>query len=290
MEENAHEVIGYIQEIPGGIVFELGNQWLTRRIHCIAGRIGTTSLTNELNGEEYLDETLSEFEIVITGQGQRVTLDNKDFILCGYETPNWDNLKRTLQLRLKADINGTTLPISVFYEIAAEDNFMRKWIVIEPCELENWTIRGVVIEKMIFRELVEGVLPKPRYRQVYNDGEDKVHSDPDHVDVSEPDKRLIFGDSSRAVLAYWGYGEGLFFFTESLTGSERFHRPTGIVMKHRDWSPLSSGLTTGAAVIGAYSGPPELGFKRYTEHLMKHWCVVDFKPVPVIWNTWLITR
>lgn len=282
-------MIGYIQEIPGGLVFELGNGWLSRRIHCIAGRIGTTSLTNEFNGEEYLEETLAEFEIVITGEGQRVTLDSRDFILCGYETPNWDNSRRTLALRLEADINDTKLRISVFYEIAAGDNFMRKWVEIEPCELENWTIRSVVIEKMLFRELVEGVQPKPRYRQTYPSGEDKVQAEPDTVDVSEPDKRLIFGDSSRAALTYWGYGEGLFFFTESLTGSERFHRPTGLVMKHRDFAALSSGTTTGPAVIGAYSGPPELGFKRYNEHLMKHWCVVDFKPVPAMWNTWLIT-
>ena len=42
-------------------------------------------------------------------------------------------------------------------------------------------------------------------------------------------------------------------------------------------------------MIGAYSGAPEIGFKRYNEHLMKHWCAVDDKTLPVSWSTWLVT-
>lgn len=289
MSQNETISIGYAQEIPGGYVFELGNGWLTRRIHCISGRIATTSLTNEVNGEEYLSETPTEFEIVLTGEGQRVTLDSKDFFLTGFETPNWDESHRTLKLRLEADINDVKLPVCVFYEIRAEDNFMRKWIVIEPCALENWTIRQVTIERILFREQVEGVAPKPRYPNVYANSEDKVHTDPDKVDVSEPDTRFAFGDLSRSVLTYWGSEEGLFFFTESLTGSENFYRPSGLTMKHRDHALLTAGITTGPAVIGAYIGPAQTGFKRYTQHLSKHWCAMSGKSVPVTWNTWLIT-
>ena len=115
-------MIGYAQEILGGYVFEIGNSWIIRRIHCISGRIGTTSLVNGLHGEEYLEETLAEFEIVLTGEGQRVTLDHKDFKLTGYQTPNWDESACTLQLRLEADINDHKLPISVFYEVRAGEN------------------------------------------------------------------------------------------------------------------------------------------------------------------------
>ncbi len=284
------KAIGYAQEIPGGFVFEIANGWMSRRIHCISGRIGTTSLTNGLNVEDYIEETIAEFEIVITGEGQRVTLDNKDFVLSSYETPNWDDTRRTLQLNLEADVNDVKLPISVFYDIAASDCFMRKWIKVEACELENFTVREVVIEHLKFREMVEGVMPLNRYTNRYTNAEDKVHTEPDIVNTDEPDRRFAFGDVSRSVVTYWGYGEGLYFFTESLTGYEMFHRPTGLVMKHRDWAPLTQGLTTGPAVIGAYGGPPERGFKRYREHLMQRWCVVRDKIVPVTWNTWLITR
>lgn len=290
MSENGNIAIGYAQEIPGGWVFEIGNGVLSRRIHCISGRIGTTSLTNEVNGEEYLSETSAEFEVVLTGEGVRATLDSKEFFFTGYETPNWDDARRTLQIKLEGDINDVKVPVSVFYDVRAEDDFMRKWIVVEPNELENWTIRQITIEKMVFKEQVEGVTPRPRYAETYQNSEDKVHTEPEKVDVSEPDKRFEFGDKSRGVLTYWGSEEGLYFFTESLTGTESFYRPTGLVMKHRDFAPLSTGTTTGPAVIGAYFGSPEIGFKRYNQYLIEHWCAVKGKSKPVTWNTWLITE
>ena len=275
--------------MPGGYVFEVGNAWITRRIHCIAGRIGTTSLENGSHAEEYLEETLTEFEIQITGEGQRLTLEAKDFRFTGYETPQWDDSTRTLRLQLETELNGVKLPISVFYEAKARENFVRKWLEIEPCDLENWTIRRVTIEKMRFRELIEGVVPRPRYPKQYENSEDKVHAQPDEASTEEPDQRFTFGDLSRAIVGYWGYGEGLYFFTESLTSEESFHRPTGLVMRHRECAPLTQGCTTGPAVIGAYTGTPEIGFKRYNEHLTKHWCAIDEKSVPVAWNTWLVT-
>lgn len=287
--QRPYGAVGYAQEIPGGYVFEIGNAWVTRRIHCIAGRIGTTSIENGSHSEEYLEETLNEFEIVISGEGQRVTLEAKDFRFTGYETPEWSDDAKTLQLRLETELNSTMLPISVFYEARAGENFIRKWLEIHPCDLENWTIRRVTLESMRFRELVEGVVPRSRYPKQYENAEDKVHTQPDEVNTDEPDQRFTFGDLSRAVVGYWGYGEGLFFFTESLTGEEVFHRPTGLVMRHREWAPLTKGCTTGAAVIGAYTGPPEIGFKRYNEHLLKHWCAMADKSVPVTWNTWLVT-
>lgn len=275
--------------MPGGYVFEVGNGWLSRRIHCISGRIGTTSLTHGLNGEEYLEETLAEFEIVITGEGQKVTLDHKDFQFTGYQTPTWDDSTRTLQLQLEADINDVKLPISVFYEARAGESLMRKWIEVHPCDLDGWIIRQVTLEKMKLREMVEGVIPQPRYAQMYSNHEDKVHTEPEKADLTDPERRLLFGDLAHAAVTLWGYGEGLFFFTESLTGEEVFYRPSGLSMKHKDWAQLTEGLTTGTAVIGAYAGPPEIGLKRYREHLLKHWCAIDNKHVPVTWNTWFIT-
>ena len=286
---NKNEAIGFAQEIAGGYVFELGNSWIQRRIHCISGRIGTTSLVNCINCEEYLDETVEEFEITIAGEGQIVKLSYKDFTFKGYSTPNWDVDTRTIEIRLEASVNGRPLNASVFYEARAEDDSIRKWVKIEPCGLDNWVIIEVKVENMKFKEMVEGVTPQTRYSKRYQNHEDNVHISPDKANTAEPAKRFIYGDSSRAVLSYWGYGEGLYFFMESLFGEETFHRPAGLVMKQRDWAPLSEGLTTGAAVIGAFAGAPEVGFKRYDEHLLKNWCAVDGKSLPVSWSTWLVT-
>ena len=66
MSGKATTARGFAQEIPDGWVFEIANGWLTRRIHCIGGKIGTTSLTHSLNGEEYLEEPIEGF--FISGQ------------------------------------------------------------------------------------------------------------------------------------------------------------------------------------------------------------------------------
>ncbi|MCL5105596.1 MAG: hypothetical protein M1133_15995 [Armatimonadetes bacterium] len=279
---------GFTQEIPGGFVFEIGNASIHRRIHCISGRVGTTSLVNVVNGEEYLDETTSEFEITLSGDGQTAVLDFKDFNVEGYETPNWDDNLRTLRINLSAEVNDVRLDISLFYECGADEDFIRKWIEVHPCELDGWAVTNVTLENMRFKEMVEGVTPFSRYPRQSANREDDVHGEPDKADTSEPDKRFDYGDLARAVVTYWGYGEGLYFFTESLLGSEAFHRPTGLVMKHRDYVPLTQGLTTGPALIGAYSGPPEIGFKRYTEHLARRWCCIGDKSMPVAWSTWLV--
>lgn len=287
-EYNTDIAVGFVQEIPGGLVVEIGNRWLQRRIYVIQGRVGTASLVNGINAEEYLEETVSEFAITLAGEGQTAELDYKDFKLESYQTHEWDDACRTIELKLTSDVNSVTLPISLFYQAKAGEDFIKKWITIHPCSLDNWSLTGVTLENMRFKEMIEGISPLSRYPNTYDNREDDVHGEPDKVRLENPEKRFEFGDIARAVVTYWGYDEGLYFFTESLTGTEIFHRPTGLVMTHRDFVSLDKGVTTGAAVVGAYTGPPEIGFKRYTEYLAKNWCVMNDKSVPVTWSTWLV--
>jgi hypothetical protein len=253
------------------------------------GRLATAGLVNNSHGEEYFDETNSEFEIEITGQGQRVILESKDFKCTGYETHAWDDTRRTIEAQLETDLNGVPLRVSVFYEAEAGESFIRKWVTLHPCELDGWVIRSVTVENMKLKEMVEGVVPQSRYLRQYANHEDRVHSEPDKCNTAEPNQRFMFGDLARAVVTFWGYGEGLFFFMQSLLGKEVYHRPTGLRMKQSEFVPLTQGLTTGPAVIGAYSGAPEIGFKRCNEYLMRHWCAVAEKTLPVSWSTWLVT-
>ena len=231
------------------MVIEIGNGWIHRRAHIISGRIGTTSLLNNISGEEYIDQTNSEFEIEISGEGQKVVLDFRDFELKSCDTPNWSDDVRTIEVKLESNLNGEPFPVSVFYEARAQQNFIKKWLRVGPCPLEGWVIRNVTIENMKFKEMVEGITPQTRYLRMHGSFEDRVHTEPDKVNTAEPHRRFTFGDLSRTVVTYWGYGEGLYFFTESLLGEELFNRPSGLVMKQRDFVPLSEGLTTGPAVI-----------------------------------------
>ncbi|MDH7601627.1 MAG: alpha-galactosidase [Armatimonadota bacterium] len=280
---------GFVQDIPGGFVFEIGNGWLTRRVYATSGRLATASLVNNLHCEEYLEETRSEFEIEMTGGGRRAQLSSKDFQVTGFRTHKWDDSCRTIEVELETKFEGEPLRISVFYEARAGGNFIKKWIQVHPCSLQDWVIRWVMVEDMKLREMVEGVVPRSRYPRQYDNLEDNVHSEPDKCDTSEPNKRFAFGDFARAVVSFWGYGEGLFFFMQSLLGKEAYHRPTGLLMREREYALLTEGLTTGPAIIGAYAGPPEIGFKRYNEYLMRNWCAVADKKLPVSWSTWLVT-
>lgn len=270
-------------------MYELGNGSIQRRIHCISNVVATTSLVNVVNGEEYLAETNSEFRIQLTCGGQKAVLEAKDFVHVSHETPRWDESIRTLKVNLETTINDTTLAVSLFYEVEAGTCFLRKWLSIAPGNIEDLVVTEVTIEDLRFKEMVEGVVPRPRYRKRSPAGEDNVHVSPSEVDLSEPESRFAFCDSARSVVTFWGYGEGLYFFCESLLGEESFYRPNGLVIRQAEYEGLSNGLETGKAVIGAYVGPPEVGFKKYCDHLLNQWCVVRNKSLPVTWNTWLVT-
>ena len=159
----------------------------------------------------------------------------------GYETPNWNDDIRTIEVKLESDLNGEVFPVSVFYKAQAEQNFIRNGCRSGPCPLEGWVIRSVIIGVLKFKEMVEGAIPQTPYLKTHGTFEDRVHTEPDKVNTAEPNRRLTFGDLARAVVTYWGYGEGLYFFTRSLLGEELFNRPNGLVMKQRDFVPLFGG-------------------------------------------------
>ncbi|MEN6520752.1 MAG: hypothetical protein ABFD46_06320 [Armatimonadota bacterium] len=281
---------GYELEIAGGWIFEIGNEWITRRVQCIAGRIGTTSLAHGASIEEYLEEPIQEFAITLSRDGNTRELSFRDFHYTGHSVPHADETERLLRIDLEAELNGVKLPLSVFYQVRAGQNFMQKWIEIPPVNLPGWVIEWVTLENLRFRDVVEGISPHSRYLQTFSNGEDNVHSEADKADVESPASRFDFGDHSRAIVTRWGVSEGLFFFVSHILGSETFDRASGLLMRQKEYTPLTEGLRTGQAVIGAYSGPAEIGFKRYREYLEQNWCVVGDKPLPVMWNTWLVTQ
>lgn len=280
--------VGFAQEIPGGWVFEIGNSWLTRRIHCVGGRIGTTSFIHNLNAEEYLEETIEEFAIEVSKAGVRRKLDFREFVYVRHETPEWDDAVRVLDIHLETNLDGVKIPVVVSYTAHAEDNFLNKSVSLPPSD-SDWVLESVTVENLRLKEMVEGISPLSRYPTRFGNGEDDVHTDPDKVSTESPKSRLAFGSTSRSVLTYWGFNEGLFFFMDGPLGTESFDRSSGILMRQRVMGSLRDEQETAYAIIGAYAGPPELGFKRYTEMLASK-SVMSDKPAPVEWNTWFITR
>ncbi len=280
---------GFEIESPSGWIFEVGNGWITRRIQCIGGRIGTTSLSHGASGEEYLQSTTEEFSITLSRGDEHRDIGFREFEYKGHSLLRASDEERLLRIDLDTQLDGHTLLVSVYYQSLADTNYLSKWIDVKPASIPEWFVESITIENLKLLDTVEGVIPLSRYTAVYPSGEDNVHVESDKVKVEDRDTRFSFGTSSRAIVAPWGLDEGLFFFTASLLGSESFERDDGLKMSHKDYSPLTEGTTTGKAVIGAYSGPPEIGFKRYNEFLTENWLVIGRKSVPVSWNTWFVT-
>lgn len=282
-------VQGFELEGPGGYIFEIGNEGLTRRLNCIAGRIGTTSIAHGVSGEEYLEAPIEEFSISVVKDGDRRELSFRDFQYVGHSVVRADDEERLLRIDVETEFEQEKLPVSLYYQACADRNYLSKWIEIHPASIHGWIVEWITLENMKFPHSVEGVVPFSRYPHKFASGEDNVHSEPEKAFVDDQQKRYDYVDQSRSLVARWGLDEGLFFFTAHLLGSETFDREAGLLMRQKEYVPLSEGLTTGHAIIGSYSGNPGIGFKRYQDHLAKQWCVVDEKPSPVVWNTWLVT-
>jgi len=212
---------GYELETPGGWIFEIGNEWIMRRVQCIAGKIGTTSLAHGASCEEYLEETIEEFALILSRYDVKKELSFRDFIYKGHSLLRADDEERLLKIDLEAELDGAKLPLSVFYQVRAGCNYMLKWIEIPPANLPGWVIEWVTLEHLRFRDVIEGVTPKPRYLHRFPSGEDNVHLEPDKADTGSPNTRFEFGDRSRALVARWGSMKGCSF--SCLTCSEARH-------------------------------------------------------------------
>lgn len=264
---------------------EIGNDWLVRRVAFDEGRVRTESLARK-SGTEYLDRTGAEFKLELMNGGERRTLTSESFRVLSH---SWNDARDTLEVRLRADFDGGQIAASIFYQAPTGENFVRKWLRVHPGGPAGWKITQVTVEDLRLEEAVRGVVPYPRYPNVYPNGEDKVHSEPDKVRTNQPLNRFSIGGKSRAVVCRGDEDEGLFFFVEGLLGQEDFDQEAGLTMRQKVYADLSEEFVSGAAVIGAYSGPPEIGFKRYTEYLLRHYCAVRDKCLPVSWSTWLVT-
>ncbi len=239
-------------------------------MHCIAGRIGTTSLVNAAHCEEYLEEILSEFRLHLTGPNGSIVLDSMDFTLESWTTPEWTDGNRILQLQMAARLDDEPLQVSLLYEASAGASAIRKGLIVEPGAPHGWILERVDLEMMKLKELVEGVTPAQRFRRPEEGSYDDSPIIPE-VDVFDSSRRMVFGDHSKSVLSYWGYNEGLFVFVESEQGEEWFDRPVGLVLSQKMHDFIADGVSVGPALIGGYVGLAEVGFNRYRDAVARYW-------------------
>ena len=172
------QTAGFAQEIPAGSCFEIGNDWLQRRIHCISGRIATTSLVNAdpRRGVPRGDHRRVRDRDHGRGPARHARLQGLQVHRLR-DPATGTTEARTLEIKLETDLNETPLRVSrVLRGCARATTSSASGSRSRPCELEGWAIRSVTIENMRFKEMVEGVVPQPRYLRQYDNHEDRVHS------------------------------------------------------------------------------------------------------------------
>lgn len=271
------------------VSFEIGNGFVRRKLECASGRVRTVSLASTDSACEYIERAASEFGLTVSHGSETTLLTSDDFELIDHEEPQSNQSVRTLRLDLQTIVSGKALKVSVFYEAREGEDCIRKWLQVHPCDLEDFIVRGVTIESLRLKKNLQGVAPYLRWPDQYDNAEDKVQSALQRPNAECPDTRFSFGDSSRSVVRSKDVDEGLYFFAQTLLGNEKWSKDSGLVMGQREFAPIKEGVTTGPAVIGVYSGPPEIGFKRYTQHMMREWCAIRDKDLPVSWNSWFVT-
>ncbi len=249
--------IGFAQDTGDGLIFEIENDSVIRRVEFAGGCLATSSLVNAANCEEYLEECAAEFELELIGPDGPVTLSSRQCELAGHEWAIWEADVKRIRVDLRCALGNSLLPVSVFYEVRAGDEAITKWLEVGPAQQSKWKLTGVHLERMRLKEMVEGVRTSAKRA----------------VSLEDPHKpeRFEYGGESNCVINFWGYHEGLFFFTQSATGSERFSHEAGLLMSESLDADLSEKVTTGASAIGGYDGPQEMGFRRFGEHLARWW-------------------
>jgi hypothetical protein len=251
LEESA---IGFSQDVSDGLVFEIENDSVIRRVEFAGGRLQTVSLLNATNCEEYLEECVAEFELELLGDLGGVAVGSRECELVGHQWTVWQTDMKRIRVDLRCPLGSGVLPVSVLYEARGRDEAVTKWLEVGPAPHHGWKLHRACLDNLRLKETVEGVRPINR-RAV-------------EAEDSHKPARFEYGVESHSVVSFWGCHEGLFFSTHSPTGSERFTAESGLEMWDCLDEDLSVKVTTGAAAVGGYYGSQEEGFRRYTSHIV----------------------
>ncbi len=236
--------IGYISEYDEGAVCEIGNDAVSRRLLIVGGKLSTVSLTNMINGEEYSDFAEGEFEITLCAHpGGDTTYTDRDFTVTGTKLSGDDSAKR-----LEIDLESPVLRVMLTYEAEAGKSFITKSITLKSALPENTHVESLVTESITLAETLEGVSLS-----------------------ADTSKRFDYGAGFDNVVEAVFLREGLFAFQASPGGKEIYENNTLIMGE--EVHHMNFGDESGKAVIGAFAGDTERGFRALREYLRDFYSV-----------------
>lgn len=281
----------YSRAATGETVLEIGNTSLRRTV--VFGENGgvyTDSLVNNATGQNYLGQTATEFKLTLsTPDGQEAgELTSHQFRAIDFQINRSDS-KTDARIMLEASFEEKLLTVYLNYEATSGQNFVRKWLTIEPFAGSQKIIRQVTLEDWQPAETLKPFAPVERYSEVFGSGEPNYQASvmQGTINLANPEQRYSRVAESKAVAIHDNNSEGFYFFTESLFGQELFNAEHGLQTGHTDWESVSDQpYTSGTSVIGVWQGAPEIGFKRYNEYIYNNYAAIRGKRTPVVFNTW----
>ena len=273
-------------------ILTLANNNLRREIVVpTAGGVFSTSLFNRKTSTELLTATNFEFWLVLSHElandPTTVTLTANDFKFGAVQWLKQSDAEQLIQLDFQGQFQNTPLKLSLFYDIKANSNFVSKWLTLQPFDAPDWAIKYAALEDFQTNPSLQPLVPTPRYNQTFGPNQPifQLGDDKANLNLGQPEQRFQKTDHADVVAANSDNQQGLFFFDASLFGQENFGGQN-LSLSNADYVLPKDGFVSGKAVVGMYSGPAEIGFKRYGEYLTNQYAAVKGKPDLVWFNTW----
>jgi len=257
----------------------IGNESIMRTLVVENGHLSRNTLINRLTGQVYADlrpfSNISGFSVRLVGPNNGSFLINGDqFTLNGYSLSTWNNGEKILELKGQLTFLGQPLNLHFYYRAVPGQNFLEKWIGLEPNEkLADWHVRLLSIEDTAVIKQLRPAAPTPEEESLPL----LVHTEK----TNNVPGGAIFTD----VLVHENSNEGLYFFSASPTGGE-YATDKRVIMMQEDYQSLAEGFTSGKAVLGIYTGRVDLGFKRFGEYIQNNYSQMAGKRQPVWYSTW----
>lgn len=282
-----------ISEIsPSEDILEFGNAAVKRQVvFSQQGGAYTGSLVNLLTGQEYMGKPGPEFSLELApedGNTAVTELTSDQFRLVDAKIVNQDTTQSLAQINLTGRFEGNPLNLSVYYEALNGQNFLRKWLVVEPFSAPGWVIKRVTLEDWQPGSDLQPLKPVERYGLTYSNGQpDYINSvSQQAVNTANPGQRFEAVAESSSVGQRTNGQEGFYFFADSLFGQESFSQDQGLQVGNTDFARPDQPFTSGRSVLGVWQGPPEIGFKSYNDYIYNFYAAIKGKRNPVVFNTW----
>ncbi len=262
----------------------LGTGAIRRVIEVGPQGIRTTGIFNRFTNRNYLAATRTEFRLVLSKepahQDLTAELAAEDFTFTGYNWIKQDENEQQISFNFEAFFEGQPVKLALYYQARAASGVIRKWLNVAPFRAPLWVIKWVTLEDWQAAPDLEPGGLFPRYNSLYNDCQPRFNlADKEKSVITEnPAQRFAPVkapcDFSREIMVNPGQTEGLFFFQESLFGQEKFTSNNLLGMGNSDYVDPLQGFSSGKAVLGAWQGPPETGYKRYRDYIYQNFAAI----------------